>query len=127
MDHSEIVFEHMKNWGSGILTRCFFLLVFCSCQLTELKKEAPGINSVKVGDRFRITLSENHSKGETWQLKRDENCQAFDYLGSVWHGAEKGVDFNLKSLSSGQYTLSFTKRNYQDSLDTKQYIVNITD
>jgi predicted secreted protein len=100
-------------------------LTFCSCRLAELKKEAPEVNFLKTGEKFRITLPEDHSKGETWQLKRDENYQAFEDLGTVWHGAEKGVDINLKALSSGQYTLNLIKTIYKDSLDNKQYIVNI--
>jgi len=95
--------------------------------LAELKKEAPEINFLKAGEKFRITLPEDHNKGETWQLKRDENYQAFEDLGTVWHGVEKGVDINLKALSSGQYTLNLIKTSYKNKQDFKQYIVNIED
>lgn len=98
-----------------------------SCRYSEIKNEVPAINFVKVNEKFRITLPEDHTKGETWQVKRDENYQAFEDLGSVWHGSEKGLDLNLKSLISGQYTLTIYKRTYQDTLDFKQYIVNIGD
>jgi len=101
--------------------------VFASCRFSELKKEAPEINFLKTGVKFRITLPEDHLKGETWHVQRDENYQAFENLGSVWHGPEKGLDINLKTLSSGQYTLSFIKRTYKDTLEFKQFIVNIAD
>jgi len=100
------------------------VLFVSSCRYPELKKLAPEVNSVKMGEKFRITLPEDHKKGETWQIKKDNNYQKFEDLGSVWHGAEKGVDFNLKSLSSGQYTITVIKHTFQDSTDLKQYIVN---
>jgi predicted secreted protein len=100
-------------------------LVFSSCRFAEVKKEAPEINFLKTGEKFRITLPEDHRKGETWQVKKDESYQAFEDLGSVWHGVEKGLDINLKALSSGQYTLSLVKTTYKDSLELKQFIVNI--
>jgi hypothetical protein len=106
----------------------FFLLgvasLLSSCRFSELKKEAPEVNSIKTGEKFRISLAEDHAKGETWYLKKDENYQAFEDLGSVWHGPEKGIDLNLKALKSGQYTLTAVKICYRDSVELKQYIVN---
>jgi hypothetical protein len=102
-------------------------MAFSSCQYAELKKEAPAIHTLKTHEKFRITLPEDHSKGENWQVKRDENYQAFEDLGSVWHGPKKGLDINLKPLISGQYTLTVINRSYRDTLAIKQYIVNIED
>jgi hypothetical protein len=112
--------------ASHLNTLLFLTLTIAvwSCRYPELKLQAPELNTIKVGQKFRITLPENHQKGETWQLKKDESYQAFEDLGSVWHGNEKGVDFNLKALYSGQYTLTLVKIQYSDSLILKQYIVN---
>lgn len=115
----------MKNltfthWISAVA--CMLLI---SCRYSEVKGEFPEINRFKIGEKFRITLPEDHLKGETWQIKKDENYRAFEDLGSVWHGQAKGVDFNLKALSSGQYTLEFSKTVYQERQEMKQYIVNI--
>lgn len=127
MEHSQKVFKHLSRYLSGLLILLAIGVLFSTCRYSELKNEAPAINFIKINEKFRITLPEDHSKGETWQVKRDENYQAFEDLGAVWHGPEKGLDLNLKPLSSGQYTLTFHKRAYSDTLDFKQYIVNIED
>lgn len=116
------------SWKTTLLGfACASVLLLNACRYTELKLEAPGINTLPLSEKFRITLPEDHSKGETWQFRKDENYQAFEDLGSVWHGAQKGVDFNLKALSPGQYTLEIIKLVYRDSVERKQFIVNITD
>lgn len=115
----------MKPLKISQILHTLMLLVVSACGYTNLKQEAPQINYLKVNQKFSITLPEDHQKGETWQVVKDENYQAFEDLGAVWHGTEKGLDINLKCLSSGQYTISLIKRVYQDTLDNKQFIVNI--
>ena len=124
MVDSKTIFQHMNCHKITQLIIIGLVLFASSCRYPEIKKLAPEVNSVKKGDKFRVTLPEDHKKGETWQIKKDDNYQKFEDLGSVWHGAEKGVDFNLKSLSSGQYTITVIKYTFQDSTDLKQYIVN---
>jgi len=105
------------------------LLLICaiisSCSYTQLKNEAPLLNRIKVNKKFKINLPENHTDGYMWQLKDDYNKNLISHLNAVWHGNEKGIDFNFQSLSIGQVTLSFTKRKYLDTSDFKTFIVNI--
>jgi hypothetical protein len=124
MGDTQALFKYMKRIRTALLTAITLSLALFSCRYPELKQQAPEVNHVKLGQKFRITLPEDHRKGETWQLKKDEHYRAFEDLGSVWHGVDKGVDFNLKSLLSGQYTLTLHKSYHQDSLEIKQYIVN---
>ncbi|MDP3557940.1 MAG: hypothetical protein Q8T03_11255 [Bacteroidota bacterium] len=107
----------------------FFLFVLCLqfCSLTQIKEESPKINFVKKGTEFKINLPEKHSGGELWQLIENYDKSLIYDLGAVWHGEEKGIDFNLKPLSIGQTTLSFMLRKYNDTINNKTFIVNIED
>jgi hypothetical protein len=115
------------NKQINLILSIFSLVLFVSCNYQKLEKEAPEINLVKVNESFRINLPENHSKGETWQLKKDFNPQFIYELPAVWHGNEKGIDFNLKALASSQNTLCFVKRMFQDTLETRLFIVKIAE
>lgn len=116
----------MKKYLSPILL-IFSLFLSVSCNYQELEQEAPEINLVRVNERFRINLPENHLNGEAWQLKKDFNPHFIQELGPVWHGNEKGVDFNLKALASSQTTLCFVKRKFQDTLESRLFIVKIAE
>ncbi len=102
-----------------------------SCRYSEIKNEAPAINFVKVNEKFRITLPEDHTKGETWQVKRDENYQAFEDLGSVWHGSLSGqiflarVDDVGNVLSVQEYGTSVRDEGYSmDGMDATLCKIN---
>jgi predicted secreted protein len=108
----------------------FFLLFLCisclySCSLTAVKDESPKINSVENGTKFKINLPEDHSNGYLWQLSENYNKDLVKNCGAVWHGVEKGIDFNLQALSTGQTTLSFVLWKYNDTVSNKSFIVNI--
>jgi predicted secreted protein len=101
----------------SVIALIFFFSCFQFCSLTQIKDESPKINLVKNGTKFKINLPENHSDGYLWQLIHD--------VGAVWHGNERGIDFNLKALSIGQTTLTLIKRKYTDTITNKTFIVNI--
>jgi len=101
------------------------VVIFTGCNFPELKKEAPEINEISPNTKFRIVLPENHTTGYLWQLKQDYNNSVIEQINEVWHGNEKGIYFNMRSLASGQTTLTFVSRNYQDTADIKHYIVKI--
>jgi len=109
--------------------RCIFVLIIgfglTACGFPELKKESPEINELAKNTKFRIVLPENHTKGYIWQLKDDYNHSVIAQINEVWHGNEKGIYFNLNSLASGQTTLTFISRKYQDTADIKHFIVKI--
>jgi predicted secreted protein len=103
------------------------LLIIGSCSLPEYKKESPEINLIPPRQKFRINLPEDHTTGNLWQLKQDYDTKVLQQINEVWHGNEKGVDFNLKTMSAGQTTLTFILRNYTDTVDNKQFIVKISE
>lgn len=106
----------------------FYLLLCCvltACNPPLLEKESPTVNSVEKGRDFRIRLPEDHSTGYTWQLSEGYDKNLISLNNIVWHGNEKGVDFHLSSLASGQTTLGFVCRKYTDTLGMKTYIVKI--
>ncbi len=107
-----------------------FMVFFCVscfqfCSLTAIKDESPKINNVEIGTKFKINLPEDHSNGYLWQLGENYDHSKIKNCGAVWHGVEKGIDFNLEALSTGQTTLSLVLRKYNDTINNKNFIVNI--
>src|SRR3954471_21659262 len=110
---------------------CIYILLVFSvsslqyCSLTAIKDESPKINTVENGIKFKINLPEDHSGGYLWQLGENYDHSKIKNCGAVWHGVEKGIDFNLQALSVGQTTLSLILRKYNDTISNKNFIVNI--
>lgn len=102
-----------------------FLMIFQACSMIELKKESPEINHIPENTKFKIILPEDHRTGYIWQLQQNYDPTVIERINEVWHGNDKGVYFNLKSLASGQATLTFISRKYTDTADIKHFIVKI--
>ena len=100
-----------------------FVLLSCSYQKAD--KTAPSINNVGMNENFCINLPENHSNGYSWQINPHFNQTILDYYGSVFKGNEKGVDFNFRTLKPGKDTLNLALIKYRDTLDIKQYIIEV--
>ncbi len=98
---------------------------FSRCSLPQIKNEAPQINTLKVAQKFKINLPEEHKTGYMWQLSDNYNKTVLNHLNAVWHGNQKGIDFNFETLSIGQTTLTLIKRRYIDTIAKKTFIVNI--
>lgn len=103
----------------------FGVLFITSCSYKQIKDEAPIENSIEVGEKFRITLPENHSTGYMWQINTSFDSKIVDYYGSVFRGNEKGVDFNFTALKKGKTKINFTLIKYRDTSDVKQFILDI--
>lgn len=101
------------------------LVLFQNCSMIELNKELPAINEVTPDTKFRIILPENHTSGYIWQLNQDYDQKVIERINEVWHGNDKGIYFNLRSLAAGQTTLTFVSRKYTDTSDIKHFIVKI--
>jgi hypothetical protein len=114
----------MRNIRNLLLSS---ILILAGCRLPEIKKEAPFVNKIKKGTKFRVNLPEDHRTGGTWRLKPDFNHNRVKQISEVWHGNEEGIDFNLKAASSGKTTLFFIQRKYTDTMSYKTFIVEITD
>jgi predicted secreted protein len=102
-------------------------LLLAGCRWQEVKNESPAINEIKKGGKFRITLPEDHTKGYTWVLNDDFDKNVIVHWNSVWHGNEKGIDFNFKALDQGKTTLHFFLRKHTDTTSYKIFNVKITD
>ena len=109
------------------LTLSLFTLILSSCRLPEIKDETPAVNGLKTETKFRVNLPEDHRTGYTWHLNDEYNKNLIERLNEVWHGNEKGLDYNFKTHASGQTTLTFVQRKFKDTLDIKMYIVKIGD
>ena len=102
------------------------LLIGCSYKKIEFDTKSGQTNTVKAGNNFRITLSENHQQNYYWSLRHNSNKKAVDYLGSVFHGDKLGeVDFNFEALQAGEAILYFNLNHYNDSTETKVFKVSI--
>ena len=111
----------MKNLLYLIVTT----VLLSSCSYQQVRQETPTENLIGRGEKFRITLPENHTTGYMWQMNNNYNSKVLDYYGSVFHGNEKGVDFNFKTLEKGKTTLNFTLIKYRDTSAVKQFIIDV--
>ncbi len=99
-------------------------MLACSKSHT-ITEVAPFKHTLKLHEKFHITLPENHTTGYLWQMGKEYDTKVADYMNSVWHGNEKGVDFNFEATEKGQTQLEFTLIKYQDTLETKQFIIEV--
>ena len=102
---------------------CFLCLI--SCSYKQADKVAPLENAVTKGEKFRISLPENHTTGYMWQINNTFDDKVLDYYGSVFRGNEKGVDFNFTAIKKGKVTLNFALIKYQDTTEVKQFIIDV--
>ncbi len=106
-----------------IASVCSLLLISCSYQQAD--KVAPLENVINKGEKFRITLPENHSTGYMWQINNTFNDKVLDYYGSVFRGNEKGVDFNFTALEKGKASVNFALIKYNDTTEVKEFIIDV--
>lgn len=99
----------------------------CSYKRVEFDAESGKTNTIKVGEKFRITLEgENHQQNYYWLLKEYTNKLGVDYLGSVFHGDKSGeVDFNFIALKPCEVSLTFNLNHFNDSTKTKVFKVQV--
>lgn len=110
----------MKN----ILCVLILMLINFSCSYKSVNQEAPGINEIKLNEKFKINLPENHTDGYTWQQK-NSTLKTVNELSQTWRGKEKGIDFNYQSIKKGIDTLIFLKRKHTDTLEIKKFIIKV--
>ena len=96
-----------------------------ACSYRTADKPSPQVNTFEAGEKFRVNLPEDHSKGYAWVLSNDFDHQGIDYIKAVWHGPDKGVDFNFEGKAQVKTTLTFYSIMYHDTADTKQVEVEI--
>lgn len=109
-----------------VLKLILIALCFSACRYTEIDQAFPNKNEVKLGKKFRVNLPENHDQQENWMLN-ESNLKAVNFLNPVWHGNEKGIDFNFIAQTKGLDTLHFILRKYTDTIDSKKIIVSVVE
>lgn len=112
------------------MTKCLFISLFAITLLACSKNHpitevAPFKNTVPLHDQFHITLPENHTTGYMWQMNSNYDSKVVDYIKSVWHGNEKGVDFNFEAGQKGTTALNFTLIKYTDTLEARQFVIEV--
>jgi hypothetical protein len=95
-----------------------------SCNYHNVQKVAPEINEVKIDEKFRVNLPENHQDGYTWS-QGTKSLHHVEELNQVWHGNDKWIDFNYKTKALGTDTLYFIKRKYTDTIETRTILVKV--
>lgn len=108
-----------------LLPTIALVCLLTACRLQPVDAPSPAVNTVVKGEKFRITLPEEHRSGYLWQLAGGNEEMLLKDLGAVWHGNEKGVDFNYQALATGQATLTFYKRKYTDTSEIRSFILKI--
>ena len=98
-------------------------LAACSHRQIEFEKSSGQINKVKAGEKFRISLPEDHSTKYLWTLKKDIPNTRVDYMGSVFHGTY--VDFNFEAVGKGREELELYLYCSRDTADIKTYLVEV--
>lgn len=104
-----------------------FSLSVCSllaCRYQPASKPFPETNVFKVGDKLRVNLPENHTNSENWLLT-GSTPQSITLLNAVWHGNQKGIDFNYEAKTAGVDTLRFILRRVNDTIATHQVIIRV--
>jgi hypothetical protein len=100
------------------------LITLCAgCRYRELADPSPFIHEVSVGEKFRVTLPENHAQKENWNMLDDYNHNMVQRLGDVWHGDDKGLDVNLRCTAKGTTQLTFVKRIFGDTMEIRKFLV----
>lgn len=111
------------------MMRIFFLsIVFFlnySCSYRTIKKEDTQPVILKVNEKFRINLPEDHRSGYTWQLSDNYNKQLIDYTNAVWEGNTNGIQFYFQAKQKGKTSIIFTSRKYVDTNEVKKFDLEI--
>lgn len=99
------------------------LATACSYPKLEFEKESGKVNKVKKGEKFRISLPEDHSTMYLWTLKKDIPTTRVDYQGSVFHGTY--VDYNFNAVRKGTEELTLYLYSPKDTSQIKTFIVEV--
>ena len=88
-----------------------------------MEKAGGQVNKVKKGEKFMISLPENHSTTYLWTLKKDIPNTYVDYMGSVFHGTY--VDYNFTAVRKGREELTLYLYSPKDTAQIKTFVVEI--
>ena len=104
-----------------------FLLIVsfysCSYQKLEFEKQSGKTNSVKAGEKFCVSLPEDHKTKYYWSVNHDYDKKVLSYINSVFHG--KTVEFNFEAPAKGKTEITFFLNSYKDTTQTKTFLLEV--
>jgi len=101
----------------------FVFLASCSYQKLEFEKESGKVNKVKVGEKFCISLPEDHKTNYYWTITHDYNLRYISYIASVFHGTT--VEFNFEAVRKGKTDITLHLSGYNEVKETKKFPVKV--
>ena len=105
----------------------FLFLISCTNRKeAEFEKKSGKVNTFKIGDKFYINLSEDHSKDGLWSIGNTHNNKTIEYINSVYHSTNEGnVDFNFEAKETGKTEIKFNKSIALDTMETAVFVVEV--
>ncbi len=99
------------------------LLLSCSYQKIEFEKQSRKTNTVKKGDKFCVSLPEDHTTLYLWSVNHDYDRKTISYIQSVFHG--KTVEFNFEATNKGKTEITFYLYSFKDTSQVKTFLVEV--
>ncbi len=113
----------MNKYIAAIL----FIALFFSCSYHTIEVNSKQTITLKLNEKFRINLPEDHTSGYTWQLNDTYDRSIIDHINTVWEGKSNGVFFYFKATKIGTTVLNFTSRKYDDINSVKEMTITISE
>ena len=95
----------------------------CSYNQAQFEKQSGKVNKVRSGEKFYVSLPEDHKTKYYWGVNHDYNKNTISYIASVFHGTT--VEFNFEGLKPGKTEITFFMYSYQDTSQTKTYVIEV--
>jgi len=109
-----------------LLIVSLFAISCTSSKEAEFEKSSGNINKFKIGDKFYINLSEDHSKDGLWSIGAAHKNTVVEYINSIYHSTNGGnVDFNFEAKAKGKTEIKFSKSIALDTLERAVFVVEI--
>lgn len=107
------------------LSLCFLLLGLSSCSYKKLEfeKASGKVNKVEKGDRFSISLPEDHKTPFYWTISHDYDRKVLSYIRSSFHGTT--VEFSFDAIRKGKTEITLALSGYQETKDTKTFVIEV--
>jgi len=98
----------------------------CASKEAEFEKSSGKTNKFKVGEKFKINLTEDHTKDGLWSVGNTHDNNVVEYINSVFHSTDGGnVDFNFEAKSKGKTEILLNKSIALDTLQKASFVIEI--
>lgn len=98
----------------------------CTSKEAEFEKSSGKTNKFKVGDKFKISLPEDHTKDGLWSIGNTHDKKMLEYINSVFHSNDGGsVDFNFEAIGKGKTEIQLNKSMALDTMQKVNFVIEI--